>query len=86
MDISNCVVCECTGKTYKNIKIHQKSQTHQAWVTRNELRELKIELTRKDNKILFLEDRVAKLQDLNNALVSRIVSVPDNSGQIFDSI
>ena len=79
MELSNCVVCECTGKQYRNIKIHQKSQTHQAWETRNELKSLKIELTHKDNNIVSLENKVAQLQDLNTLLVSKIVSVPDGS-------
>ena len=77
MDISKCVVCECTGKTYKNIKTHQKSQIHQAWVTKNELRDLKIQLTQRDNMIVILENKINQLQELNTRLISDIVSIKD---------
>ena len=52
--LSTSVHCECTGKTYKHIKQHTKSSTHNAWIGAQELRDLKIVLTRKDNEIVRL--------------------------------
>jgi len=52
--LSRSVQCECTGKTYKHIKQHQKSGIHIAWVGARELRDLKIVLTHRDNEIVQL--------------------------------
>ena len=48
---------------------HRKTKQPKAWVERNELRLLKIELTDKTNQIVALENKVQSLKDLNALLM-----------------
>ena len=54
------------------LKQHQKTKQHLAWVERNELRLLKVELTEKTNLIVALNNKIDMLRDLNNTLIKRI--------------
>jgi predicted RNase H-like nuclease (RuvC/YqgF family) len=51
---------------------HRKTKQHKAWVERNELRLLKIELTEKTNQIMALENTVQSLKNLNTLLLKRL--------------
>jgi len=67
--------CPCNDKAYPSqtaLKAHQKTKAHKAWETSNELRELKIALTEKDNTIVALNQSIATLRDLNAMLLKRI--------------
>lgn len=64
-------LCECNQKTYpskQSLSAHQKTQTHLRWVERNELRQLKMDLTEKTNT------KITLLKDLNNQLIRRITA------------
>ena len=61
-----------TYPSLKSLKSHQKTKMHKSWENSSELRELKKELTHRDNKILILEKRMGTLIDLNNVLLDRL--------------
>lgn len=70
--VSTCFQCECNGKMYDSrtkLKQHQKSQSHVAWHTARELRELKITLTRRDNEILKLTTENTFLKEWTEGLI-----------------
>ena len=57
MEVATLFKCFCNQKVYDTrakLKQHQKTKIHLAWVDHEELREIKIELTRKDNEITRL--------------------------------
>jgi len=57
MEVATLFRCFCNQKIYDThvkLKQHQKTKCHLAWVDHEELREIKIELTRKDNEITRL--------------------------------
>ena len=67
--------CECNDRGYPSqsaLNQHRKTKQHKAWVERNELRLLKIELTDKTNQIVALENKVQSLKDLNTLLLKRL--------------
>lgn len=75
MECSIVFKCECNNKHYPSqtsLKSHKKTKGHKQWEEQNELRELKIKLTLKDNKILSLENKVNNLRELNTHLLNRI--------------
>ena len=68
-------VCECNGRDYysaQGLRAHQRSQKHITWQNRAELRELKAELTRRDNRIAELSRDLAVLRDFNQHLVREL--------------
>ena len=67
--------CDCNQKTYPSkqaLSQHQKTQTHVAWRERNELKQLKIELTEKENIIISLTTQIDLLKELNRKLIEQI--------------
>lgn len=67
--------CECNDRGYPSqaaLSQHKKTKQHKAWVERNELRLLKIELTDKTNHIMALENTIQSLKDLNTLLLKRL--------------
>lgn len=75
MECSVVYRCECNQRGYPSmtaLKQHQKTKQHLAWVERNELRLLKVELTEKTNLIVALNNKIDLLRDLNNTLIKRI--------------
>lgn len=46
--------CECNGKLYKNLKAHHKSQKHQMFLLKREVRELRIRNKKQENEIFAL--------------------------------
>lgn len=67
--------CECNARGYPSpsaLSQHRKTKQHKAWIERNELRLLKIELTDKTNQIVALENQVQSLKDLNTLLLKRL--------------
>lgn len=67
--------CECNDRGYPSqsaLKQHQKTKQHMAWVERNELRLLKMDLTEKSNLIMALETKIQNLKDLNTILLKRL--------------
>jgi len=89
MEIQPIFRCPCNKKIYesqKKLKLHQKTQGHKSWVEREELREIKIELTRRDNTIIklgaensFLREYVEDLLRRNIKDTSRIYDKKDAS-------
>ena len=74
MEIQNTFICKCNGKDYisnKNLKQHRKTKMHSDWENRSELKDLKIDLTRKDNIIKALEADKSHLQELNLMLMRK---------------
>ena len=75
MEITQTFICDCNNRNY-NTKIglnqHRRTKAHVQWENQKELRELKIELTKKDNKIMELEIDKKNLQDLNLILMKKI--------------
>jgi len=58
MEVQPVFRCPCNNKIYESqnkLKLHQKTQRHKSWIEREELREIKIELTRRDNNITKLQ-------------------------------
>ena len=75
MECSVVFRCPCNNKAYPShvaLKAHQKTKSHNAWQTSNELRELKIALTEKDNTIVALTHKIDLLKELNTTLLQRI--------------
>ena len=75
MELVQTFTCDCNSRDYKsraNLKQHKKTNVHIQWENDKELRELKIELTKKDNKILELQTDKLNLQELNLILMKRI--------------
>jgi hypothetical protein len=67
--------CDCNQKTYPSkqaLTQHQKTKNHVAWRERNELKQLKIELTDKTNTIVALTNQNGLLKELNQILVQQI--------------
>lgn len=67
--------CDCNQKTYPSkqaLTQHQKTKNHVAWRERNELKQLKIELTDKTNTIVALTNQIDLLKELNQILVQQI--------------
>lgn len=72
--------CECNDRGYPSqsaLKQHRKTKQHMAWVERNELRLLKMDLTEKTNLIIALETKIQNLKDLNTMLLKRFVITND---------
>ena len=75
MECSLVFRCECNGKTYptkQSLTQHKKTKVHQSWENSGELRELKMELTHRDNTILKLKNTIEMLRELNTTLIKRI--------------
>ena len=73
--ISYSLTCKCNSKTYsseKSYKTHCKTKGHLAWVEQTELKNIKMELTRRDNEITVLKKKNEDLRDLNLILVKRL--------------
>jgi hypothetical protein len=67
--------CECNKKQYPSLaslKQHKKTKVHQSWESTKELRDLKIQLTARDNEILSLHTKLKSLRELNTLLLERI--------------
>ena len=67
--------CECNNKTYPSksaLQAHRKTKGHKAWEECKELRQLKIDLTDRDNTIMALNYTIALLKELNTTLLKRI--------------
>lgn len=67
--------CPCNNRDYPSkasLLAHKKTKMHKNWESTREQRELKKDLTKKDNKILALETTVTRLRQLNNILIERI--------------
>lgn len=74
-DVQIVYRCVCNQRDYASkqaLKQHQRTQGHRAWMERNELRQLKIELTDKTNIITGLENKVRLLKELNTQLIHRL--------------
>tara|TARA_B100001113_G_C20765288_1_gene472756 strand:- start:85 stop:369 length:285 start_codon:yes stop_codon:yes gene_type:complete len=72
MEVQNTFICKCNNRDYitnRNLKQHRKTKVHLDWENRSELRDLKIDLTRKDNIIKALEADKSHLQELNLMLM-----------------
>ena len=63
--LSICNRCECTGKEYKNLKQHQKTQVHILWEMPKTIKDLEIRSTKLDNEN-------SHLRRLNILLLDRI--------------
>ena len=75
MELAQIFECPCSKRTYpsnKHLKLHQKTKMHKAWEDKSELRELKKDLTIRDNNIMKLEQRINTLIDLNNLLLTKL--------------
>jgi len=73
--ISYNLTCKCNNKTYpseKSYNNHYKTKGHHAWVEQMELKNIKVELTRRDNEIISLKSQNKELRELNLILVKRI--------------
>jgi len=73
--ISYSLTCKCNNKTYsseKSYKNHCKTKGHLAWTEQMELKNIKMELTRRDNEITALKVQNEDLRDLNLILVKRL--------------
>ena len=67
--------CECNNKTYpshQSLKNHKKTKLHKSWMETKELRDLKIELTNRENVILSLYSKIDLLKELNDTLLKRL--------------
>lgn len=75
MEIIIQFICPCNNKSYpskQSLKAHQRTKGHLQWDNEHELRNLKITLTERDNNIVYLNNKVDLLRDLNNKLIDRI--------------
>ena len=75
MELAKVYKCQCSGRTYpseQSIRAHQKTKMHLNWINGEELRSIKIELTRKDNKILKLKSNNDQLMQVNSLLLERL--------------
>ena len=63
-------VCECNGKRIRqsSVKTHFNSQAHILWSNAQELRNLKINMTRNENRLVELEVDKKNLLELNSLL------------------
>ena len=76
--VTQCYVCECNGRDYKSragLRSHQQTQKHILWTSGAELRALKVDLTRRDNRIVELEADLIALKDFNHRLVREIYTL-----------
>ena len=82
MEVTQAFICECNNRNY-NTKIglnqHRRTKAHVQWENAKELRELKIELTKKDNKIMELEVDKKNLQYLNLILMKKISTLEESA-------
>jgi hypothetical protein len=74
--------CPCNGHAYPSktaLQSHRKTKSHIAWQDREELRELKIALTQRDNTISL---QVEALRSLNTQLIERIRAYYNSSSLV----
>ena len=60
-DLTTVLCCECNGVTYGNItklKAHKKTMAHRLWEQEKTIKDLKGDLTRRDNTIALLERKI----------------------------
>lgn len=70
-------LCPCSNRVYPNknsLLQHRKTKMHTKWENERELRELKKELTKRDNELLTLKTKIGMLQELNYKLISKLKS------------
>ena len=75
MECSVIFRCECNDKRYPTksaLNSHKKTKSHKAYEEAKELRQLKIDLTNRDNMILSLNNTIQLLKELNTTLIKRI--------------
>ena len=75
MEITPVYTCPCSNRTYphrRSLLAHHRTKMHTKWVSENELRDLKISLTKRDNKILTLKNDNRQLMKVNELLLDRI--------------
>ena len=75
MQVSQIFTCECNGREYTSkpkLNQHKKTKGHIHWETINELKSLKIEMTKRDNTIMCLKNDKESLQQLNIILMGKI--------------
>ena len=74
MEVQPVFRCPCNNKIYEShqkLKLHQKTQRHKSWIDHEELREIKIELTRRDNNITKLQAENMFLRDYVDELLRK---------------
>jgi len=75
MELAKVYKCPCSNRTYpseQSVRAHQKTKMHLNWMNGEELRSIKIELTRRDNKILKLKSDNNQLMQVNSLLLDRL--------------
>jgi hypothetical protein len=55
-----------------SLKLHHKSKSHVSWVQDNELKQLKMTLTERDNQVVSLKTKLISVIELNSILLKRI--------------
>ena len=65
MEVSTCLTCPCTGKTYKCIKSHYKTNVHLMWEQNKDQKDMLIRVNK-------LENENGHLRRLNMILMERI--------------
>lgn len=76
--VARTYVCACTGKDYHSasgLRAHHKTQRHIAWAEKNELRDLKATLTKRENKIIDLEQSLSTLRSFNEHLIRELYTL-----------
>ena len=75
-EITENISCPCNGKFYKILKVHRKSKAHIHWEQKNEIRDLKIMLTERDNIIKKIEIDNKKLMEMNFFFMDEFKNAP----------
>ena len=71
MEVSPILKCPCNNRLYKNqhcLKAHKKTETHLNYMMKQELKDLKVTLTQKDNIILQQNTRIEDLRKDNEMM------------------
>jgi hypothetical protein len=91
MNIVYTCPCNNNSHTYPSrvaLNIHKKSKSHLAWLDAEELRELKIILTKKDNEIMMLRTQLDGFRKLANESMDGLEShaLPNDTFKRFSQI
>ena len=82
-------ICACNGRDYRTaggLRAHQKTQKHLSWEWGAELRALKMDLIRRDNRILELERDAEILTDFNHRLVRELYALRMEAKQVATAL
>lgn len=90
MEISVTCQCPCRpGFIYKNeanLKLHQKTKTHKAWETSQEVKDVRVQSKFFENEIERLKRRLAHKEEVEVVLLNKIQTLETQVEQLHKQL